>query len=58
MAYWEEEVSSGFVRVVGTERVVLIPAGVFALVVHQMVSNDGMDFHFTEEAAFGFDHAE
>ncbi len=58
MTYWEEEVSGGFVRVVGAERAVLTMTGVFALAVHYVVSNDRMDFHFAKEAAFRFHHAE
>ncbi len=49
VAYWEEKISSGFVRIVGA---------VLTAVVHQVVSNDRMDSHFAEEAALGFDHAE
>ena len=55
VAYWEEKISSGFVRIVGA---VLTAASIFGIVVHQVVSNDRMDFHFAEEAALGFDHAE
>ena len=33
-------------------------AAMFALVLHQMISNDRMDSHLAEEAASGFDDAE
>lgn len=58
MADWEEQIPSGFVRVVGAERAVLTMGSMSALVVHHVVSNDRMDLHFAEEAAFGFDDAE
>ena len=47
MAYWEEEISSGFVRIVEP-----------VLTVHRVVSNDRMDFHSAKEATFSFDDAE
>ena len=47
MAYWKEEISSGFIRIVEP-----------VLTVHHVVSNDGMDFYPANEAAFGFDDAE
>ena len=47
MAYWEKDISSGFVRIVEP-----------VLTVHRVVSNDRMDLHSTNEAALSFDDAE
>lgn len=58
MAYRKEEIPGRLVRVVGAERAVLSMATMFGLVVHQMISNDRMDFYLAKEAAFGFDDAE
>lgn len=58
MAYRKEEIPGRLVRIVGAERAVLAMAAIFALVLHQMISNDRMDSHLAKEAAFGFDDAE
>ena len=49
MAYGEEEIPGGFVRVM---------AVIFAVIADHMVSDDRVDLHFAEEATVGFDDAE
>lgn len=58
MAYRKEDIPDRLVRVIGAERTILAMAATFAVVLHQMISNDRMDFHLAKEAAFGFDDAE
>ena len=47
MTNWEEEISSGFVRIVEP-----------MLTVQRVVSYDRMDLHSTKEVTFSFDDAE
>jgi len=58
MADGQEKIASRLVRISGAKGAVIACACALALIVKEVIANDGVDLDFTHEAAFGFDNTE